>query len=177
MEPTQSAVADAIVDTRKVVGTRTIELVVAALIFILGAVVVQGSRTLGSGWTSDGPGAGYFPFYIGLILCIAALGIAYQAVVAKGKNGDAFVDRTQLKQVLAVFLPALVYVGAVQFLGLYVASAIYIALFMIVLGKFSVIKSVITALSVTVVFFLMFEVWFKVPLFKGKLELLSFLGY
>lgn len=177
MEPTQSAVTDAIADTRKVVGTRTIELVVAALIFILGAVVVQGSRTLGSGWTSDGPGAGYFPFYIGLILCIAALGIAYQAVVAKDKNGDAFVDRTQLKQVLAVFLPALVYVGAVQFLGLYVASAIYIALFMIVLGKFSPIKSVITALSVTVVFFLMFEVWFKVPLFKGKLEPLSFLGY
>lgn len=177
MEPTQSVVADATADTQEVVGTRTIELVVAAFIFLLGAVVVLGSRALGSGWTSDGPGAGYFPFYIGLILCIAAAGVAFQAVVGKDKNGGVFVDRTQLKQVLAVFLPALVYVGAVQFLGLYVASAIYIALFMIVLGKFSPIKSVITALCVTVVFFLMFEVWFKVPLFKGKLDPLSFLGY
>jgi hypothetical protein len=173
MEPTEQTAPE----TREGVRTRTVEIVVAALIFILGAVVVQGSRALGSGWASDGPGAGYFPFYIGLILCIAALGIAFQAILGKDKNGEVFVDRTQLKQVLAVFLPALVYVGAVQFLGLYVASAIYIALFMIVLGKFSPIKSIITALVVAVVFFLMFEVWFKVPLFKGKLEPLSFLGY
>jgi hypothetical protein len=177
MEPTDQPHPDAAHDTHPAVGTRTIELVVAALIFTLGAVVVQGSRALGSGWTSDGPGAGYFPFYIGLILCIAAAGVAVQALLGKDKKGDVFVDRTQLKQVLAVFLPALVYVGAVQFLGLYVASAIYIALFMIVLGKFSSTKSVITALVVTVVFFLMFEVWFKVPLFKGKLDPLSFLGY
>lgn len=177
MEPTDQTNPDALHDSRGAVATRTIELVVAALIFILGAVVVQGSRALGSGWTSDGPGAGYFPFFIGLILCIAALGVAFQAVLNKDNKGDVFVDRTQLKQVLAVFLPALVYVGAVQFLGLYVASAIYIALFMIILGKFSPIKSVTTALSVTVVFFLMFEVWFKVPLFKGKLDPLSFLGY
>ena len=173
MEPTE----DASSNTGSAVATRTVELVVAALIFILGAIVVQGSRALGSGWTSDGPGAGYFPFYIGLILCIAALGVAFQAVVGKDKASGVFVDRTQLKLVLAVFLPALVYVGAVQFLGLYVASAIYIALFMIILGKFSPTKSVITGLVVTVVFFLMFEVWFKVPLFKGKLDPLSFLGY
>lgn len=177
MEPPDQPNPDAPHDTRAAVGTRTIELVVATLIFILGAVVVQGSRALGSGWTSDGPDAGYFPFYIGLILCIAALGVAFQAVLNKDGKGDVFVDRTQLKQVLAVFLPALVYVAAVQFLGLYVASAIYIALFMIVLGKFSPIKSVTTALAVTVVFLLMFEVWFKVPLFKGKLDPLSFLGY
>ena len=173
MEPTENASAN----TGGVIATRTAELVVAALIFILGAVVVQGSRALGSGWTSEGPGAGYFPFYIGLILCIAALGVAFQTVVGKNKAGGVFVDRTQIKQVLAVFVPALVYVGAVQFLGLYVASAVYIALFMIILGKFSPIKSVITGLVVTVVFFLMFEVWFKVPLFKGKLDPLSFLGY
>jgi hypothetical protein len=173
MEPTEQATSE----TREGVGTRTVEIVVAVLIFVLGAVVVQGSRALGSGWTSDGPGAGYFPFYIGLILCGAALGVVFQAVVAKDKNGDVFVDSTQLKQVMAMFLPALVYVGAVQFLGLYVASAIYIALFMIILGKFSAIKSVITALVVTVLFFMMFEVWFKVPLFKGKLEPLGFLGY
>lgn len=177
MEQTDQPSPDGAHPARGAVGTRTMELVAAALIFLLGAVVVQGSRALGSGWTTDGPGAGYFPFYIGLILCIAAVGVAFQAVVAKDKNGEMFVDRTQLKQVLAVFLPALVYVGAVQFLGLYVASAIYIALFMVVLGKFSPTKSVITALCVTVVFFLMFEVWFKVPLYKGSIDLLSFLGY
>ena len=64
-----------------------------------------------------------------------------------------------------------------QFLGLYVASAIYIALFMIVLGKYSWVKSVVAAVAVNTIFFLMFEVWFKVPLYKGSLDPLRFLGY
>jgi hypothetical protein len=68
-------------------------------------------------------------------------------------------------------------VFAVVFLGLYVASAIYIALFMIVLGKYKVLKSVLIAVIVNAVFFAMFEVWFKVPLYKGTLEPLRFLGY
>lgn len=159
------------------VTTNVIEAVVAVCIMVMGAVVIQGSRALGSGWTSDGPGSGYFPFYIGLILCISGAGTLYQALFGKNKNTQVFVDSEQLKRVLSVFLPALVYVLAVQFLGLYIASAIYIALFMIILGKYSKIKSMAVALCVVVLFFMMFEVWFKVPLFKGKINLLGFLGY
>lgn len=162
---------------RRGVATYKVEAVVAFLIFILGITVITGSWKLGSGWTTDGPGAGYFPFYIGILLCIAGLGVMYQSLLGKKKNTDIFVDNEQLKLVLSVFIPACVYVLAVQFLGMYVASAIYIALFMIILGKFSKVKSILTALTVLVVFFLMFEVWFKVPLFKGKFDPLAFLGY
>ena len=162
---------------RQGVATYKVEAVVAFLIFILGITVITGSWKLGSGWTSDGPGAGYFPFYIGILLCIAGLGVMYQSLFGKSKNTDIFVDNEQLKLVLSVFIPACVYVLAVQFLGMYVASAIYIALFMIILGKFSKVKSIVTALAVVVLFFLMFEVWFKVPLFKGKFDPLAFLGY
>jgi hypothetical protein len=162
---------------RQGVATYKVEAVVAFLIFVLGITVITGSWKLGSGWTSDGPGAGYFPFYIGILLCIAGLGVMYQSLFGKNKNTDIFVDNEQLKLVLSVFIPACVYVLAVQFLGMYVASAIYIALFMIILGKFSKVKSILTALAVMVLFFLMFEVWFKVPLFKGKFDPLAFLGY
>jgi Tripartite tricarboxylate transporter TctB family len=162
---------------RQGVATYKVEAVVAFLIFILGVTVISGSWKLGSGWTSDGPGAGYFPFYIGILLCIAGLGVMFQSLFGKKKNTDIFVDNEQLKLVLSVLLPACVYVLAVQFLGMYVASAIYIALFMIILGKFSKVKSILTALAVVVLFFLMFEVWFKVPLFKGKFDPLAFLGY
>ncbi len=160
-----------------VVSTHVVEAVVAACVLGLGLLVIFGSRKLGSGWTSDGPGAGYFPFYIGLILCVSAVGIFYQAVFGKGKNTEAFVDRAQLSRVLQVFIPALVYVGAIQFVGIYLASAVYIALFMVILGKFSAVKSVIAAVVINVVFFMMFEVWFKVPLFKGNWNPLGFLGY
>ena len=159
------------------VPTYIIESVVALLVVLLGVVVIVGSWKLGSGWTSDGPGAGYFPFYIGVILCIAGAGILMQGLTGKNRNHEIFVDSEQLKRVLSVLVPALVYVGAVQFVGLYVASALYIALFMIVLGKYSKLKSVIVALAVVVLFFMMFEVWFKVPLFKGMFDPLRFLGY
>jgi len=157
--------------------THVVEAVVAVLVVLFGVLVIQGSWSLGSRWTSDGPGSGYFPFYIGLILCIAGVGILYQALFGKKRNTEIFVDSEQLKRVMSVLVPAIVYVGVVQVLGLYVASAIYIALFMIVLGKYSPVKSIATALIVSITFFLMFEVWFKVPLFKGWLDPLRFLGY
>ena len=155
----------------------TVDAVVAAILFVIGAVVIYEARRLGAGWASDGPGAGYFPFYIGLILCIASLGIFYQAVFSKARDTGPFVDRVQAVRVLSVLLPAAVYVLAVVFLGLYVASAIYIALFMIVLGKYPVMKSIVLSVIVIAVFFAMFEIWFKVPLYKGTLEPLRFLGY
>ena len=65
----------------------------------------------------------------------------------------------------------------VTVLGLYVASAIYVAAFMVVLGKFSYFKSITIALVMAVLLFLMFEVWFKVPLYKGEINLLQFTGY
>jgi hypothetical protein len=60
---------------------------------------------------------------------------------------------------------------------LYIASAIYIAVFMAFLGKFAWPKSIAAAVITMAFFFAMFEVWFKVPLFKGALNLLSFTGY
>lgn len=155
----------------------TVDAVVAAVLFVIGAVVIVQARRLGAGWTSDGPGSGYFPFYVGLILCIASLGIFYQAVFGKSRDTGAFVDRVQAARVLSVLAPAAVYVLAIVFLGLYVASAIYIALFMVILGKYPPIKSIVLSVIIIAVFFLMFEVWFKVPLYKGTLEPLRFLGY
>ncbi|MFZ2737912.1 MAG: tripartite tricarboxylate transporter TctB family protein [Burkholderiaceae bacterium] len=156
--------------------TNIVDAVVAVLVVLMGATVVYGSRKLGSGWTSDGPAAGYFPFYIGLILCISGLGIIYQSLLGKKKNTEVFVDGVQIKRVLSVLLPACVYVFGIQMLGIYVASTIYIALFMVILGKYSWLKSVLAAVIVDLLFYMMFEVWFKVPLFKGKFDLLSALG-
>ncbi len=155
----------------------SVDAVVAAVLFVVGAVVVVQARALGAEWTSDGPGSGYFPFYIGLILCIASAGIFYQAVISKKRDRDAFVDREQLVRVLSVLLPAIVYVLAIVFVGMYVASAIYIAAFMVYLGKYPAWKAALIGLLVSASFFAMFEVWFKVPLYKGTLAPLAFLGY
>ena len=165
-------------ETGAVVATNgKVDAVVAAVLLVIGLVVVWQAYLLGASWTSDGPGSGYFPFYIGIIITVSSLGIMYQALISKDRDTDAFVDTVQLKRVTQVFVPALVYVLGVNFLGLYVASAIYVALFMIFLGNYSVLKSVVLGVVINAVFFAMFEVWFKVPLYKGSLEPLRFLGY
>lgn len=159
------------------VATNIVEAVVALILFIVGVVVVVSAMDLGHRWEMDGPGSGYFPFYIGLIVAISSAAIFLQALFGKSKNTEIFVDSEQLKRVLQILIPAAIYVFVVQMVGLYVASFIYITLFMIFLGKNSPVKSLIIAFCVNALFFMMFEVWFKVPLFKGKFHLLSFLGY
>jgi hypothetical protein len=155
------------------VGTvRLWEIVVAGLLLAFGAVVVWDSRRLGSQWASDGPQAGYFPFYVGLIICIASAANLY-AAIAKGDR-KAFVLWDQLRMILVVMLPCVAYVALVGnpwfHLGIYVASALFIAFFMRHLGKYGWAKIAAVSVGTMVVFFLMFEVWFKVPLPKGPLE-------
>ena len=160
-----------------VIANNKVDAVVAAILVLVAGVVIYEAQRLGAGWTSDGPGAGYFPFYIGIIILVSGLGILFQSLLSKKRDTDSFVDQQQLRRVLSVLLPAMLYVLGVNFLGLYVASAIYIALFMVLMGKYPVLKSVLVAAAVITLFFMMFEVWFKVPLFKGSLDPLHFLGY
>ncbi|MCE9661789.1 MAG: tripartite tricarboxylate transporter TctB family protein [Burkholderiales bacterium] len=164
-------------DSPTVAKNHTVDAIVAIVILVFGVILTIEAWRLGARWTSDGPGAGYFPFYIGLITIVASLGIFYQSVFGKSRDTGTFVDRAQAMRVLYVLVPATLYVGVTVFLGLYVASAIYIALFMVVLGKYPPVKSVVLSVVIVAVFFLMFEVWFKVPLYKGTLDPLRFLGY
>ena len=159
------------------VSTRTVEIAVALLLFAVGALVVYDSYRLGSKWGSDGPQSGYFPFYIGLLICIASFVTMTQAMVKTSSAGKPFVLWGPFKRVLIVLVPAAIYVLCVKYIGLYVASAIYIAIFMVWLGGYAWWKSVAVGVVINALFFMMFEVWFKVPLFKGVLNPLGFLGY
>ena len=159
------------------VSTRSVEIAVALILFAVGALVVYDSYRLGSKWGSDGPQSGYFPFYIGLLICIASFITMIQAVRKRSTASKPFVLWGPFKRVLTVLVPAAIYVLCVKFVGLYVASAIYIAIFMIWLGNYTWWKSIAAGIVINALFFMMFEVWFKVPLFKGVLNPLGFLGY
>ena len=158
-------------------GARTVivDLVTAAVIFALGALVVYDSYRLGSGWASDGPQSGYFPFYIGLMICISSLVVFVQCMLKIKVDKKIFVDPDQLKQVLVILLPSTAYVAGVQMIGIYVSSAIFIGLFMKFFGKYSWLRSLTVGVAVSVASFILFEIWFKIPLPKGPLEQL--IGY
>ena len=155
---------------KSAVSRRTMEIAVTLVFLIFGAVVCWDSWRLGARWGSDGPQAGYFPFYIGIIIIFSSAITLFQAFAIKAADNAPFVLRGQLKLVVLVMVPTVVYVGLINWLGIYVASTVYIALFMWWLGKYSWVKYVSVSVGVSVAFFLMFEIWFKVPLPKGPLE-------
>ena len=160
------------------VPTVTIEAAVAIALFLFGSLVVYDSMRLGSSWGADGPQSGYFPFYIGLLVCLSSAVTFFQNVLGKNRaSGEIFVDRSQFKLVLMVLVPAAVFVLGIQFVGIYVAAAVYVAGFMVVFGKYSWFKASLLAIVNSASLFVMFEVWFKVPLFKGYWNPLGFLGY
>jgi len=131
---------------------------------------------LGARWAEDGPQAGYFPFYIGLLVCIsAALNLVMALVNRKDAERD-FVELDKLKLVLAVLIPTAIYVAVISWTGIYVASTLFIAFFMRWLGKYPWWKVAAVSIGTMVAFFLIFESWFKVPLPKGPLENLLGVG-
>ena len=157
------------------VSDRTMELAVAGLFIAVSILVMYDNWRLGAGWASDGPQAGYFPFYIGLIMFLASAVTFGTHLLASADGSSNFVERSQLKRVLQVLAPTILFVILIGFLGIYVSAAIFIAFFMYWLGKYPLYKIVPIALLVPLFLFLMFEVWFLVPLPKGPLE--TALGY
>ncbi len=86
-----------------------------------------------------------------------------------------FVTAAGFGRVLSVFIPVILYVTGISYLGIYVASAIFVALFMVVIGREPVWKAAAISLTMSVLMFVTFEKWFGVPLPKGPLE--AWLGY
>lgn len=157
------------------VTNRTMDVVVALIFMALAVLVMADSWRVGMSWASDGPQAGYFPFYVGLIMFVASATTLVQSLVARHPDLGNFVDRSQLHSVMQVLVPTTLYVGLIFLVGIYVASAVFIAFFMWWLGKYSITRIIPVAIGVPLVLFMMFEVWFLVPLPKGPLE--TALGY
>lgn len=155
---------------------KTAETIVAGFTLLLGLIVVYDSWRIGARWAGDGPQTGYFPFYVGLILCIASLvNLVKGQLIAEEKNG-VFVETGQFKLVLSVLVPSTVFVALVGWLGIYVSSILYVAFFMRWLGKYVWWKVVMVSVGTSVFFYSVFEIWFLVPLPKGPLESLLGLG-
>jgi hypothetical protein len=153
---------------------KSAEIVVAALFLLIGALVMYDSVRLGAGWGADGPEPGYFPFYIALIMAVSALVNMVRAALVQPQKDRPFVLVGQLKMVLAVLVPTALYAAAITWIGIYAASILFIAFFMRWLGQYPWWKVVPVSIGAAVVIFVIFEIWFKVPLPKGPVE--SFLG-
>lgn len=161
---------------RSAASNRAVEIGVAAVILVFGLVVMVDSYRLGATWGEDGPLPGYFPFYVGLLICISSTMVLLRGIRNRALAEESFVSRGELKKILVVLVPSIIYVGIIAYLGFYVSSVLFIAYFMRSLGKYSWLMVVSVSVGVIVAFFLTFEIWFSVPLPKGPLEAALGLG-
>lgn len=152
---------------------RVADIVTASVLMLLGGLVLFDAVRLGFGWGADGPRSGFFPAWLALIMIATCGAILVQAVLANGAK--LFVSREQFLPVLKVLWPAVAAVALMHFVGLYVASALYMAFYMRWVGRHSWLLVVAVSATLSVGSFLVFEKWFLVPMPKGPLE--QWLGY
>jgi putative tricarboxylic transport membrane protein len=158
------------VDSPAVTDTRSVEIVVSLLLLAVAVTLGYDNWRTGIGWDSTGPQAGYFPFYLSVILGGASLYGLVTTFLARRAPSDTFVTRAQLRRVMLVFVPTALFCLATQYLGLYVASFFLIAGFMWMVGKIALWKSLLTAFIFTAIMFVTFDIAFDVIMPKGPLE-------
>jgi hypothetical protein len=152
--------------------TRTVDVVVSLLLLALAVLLAFDNWRTGMSWDSTGPQAGYFPFYLSVILAAACLYGIGKEFLARRQVAETFVTRAQLRRVVQVFVPTLLFCLVMQWLGLYVASFLLVAGFMAVIGRIAAWKAVLTAFLFSLIMFVTFEIAFDVIMPKGPLEAL-----
>ena len=152
---------------------RAADLATAVVLMGLGGLVMFDAVRLGYDWGSDGPKSGFFPFWLAVAMVVACGLILLQAL--RQSSDKPFVSRAQLRPVLSVLVPATAMVLVTEMAGLYVAAAIYIAFYMRWVGRHSWLAVALCAIGIPLVVFVVFEMWFLVPMPKGPLE--AWLGY
>ena len=153
-----------------VASTRSVEIVVSLMLLALAALLAFDNWRTGIAWVSDGPQPGYFPFYLALILGAASLYGLVNSLVTGAGASTTFVTRDQLRRVMQVFVPTLLFCIFTQWLGLYVASFLLIAGFMCIVGRIALWKSLLTAFLFAALMFATFDIAFDVIMPKGPLE-------
>src|SRR5947208_8326935 len=97
-------------DSPAVASSRSVDIGVSLVLLALAGVLAFDNWRTGMGWDSTGPQAGYFPFYLSMILAAAALyGLAREVIAWRKEAGEAFVTGEQFRRVLQVFVPTLVF--------------------------------------------------------------------
>jgi putative tricarboxylic transport membrane protein len=152
---------------------RAVEIAVSLCTACFGAIVVAGALKVGIGWGAEGPRPGFFPFYIGLMIIAASAVNLIHARLTDPRLRSA--EWSQLRQVLRVLVPTAIYVVIIPYVGIYLASAALIAVFMLWLGNYRWSLTAAVSIGVPIAIYLMFEKFFLVPLPKGPLEQLLYL--
>lgn len=149
---------------------RVAEIITAAVLCAIGFALTAESWSLGSGWGKAGPEAGFFPFWLGVLLSLTAITLFVQATLSRDR-GKPFLEREQLVRVAKVAIPTVAAVALIQVIGLYFATALYLTGYMRWIGRHSWSLVLAVGLGTPLLTFALFEIWFLTPMRKGPIEI------
>lgn len=148
------------------ISRRGLETAAAILTGAFGVAVAISSLENGISWSASGVESGTFPFFTGLIIVAGSV-----FNLARGWLGprDSAIGWYELKRVAALFLPALVYIGAIPIIGMYVASGSYVLGTLTLQNRVSSTRAALLAIVTVTALYLIFERMFQITLPRGAL--------
>lgn len=129
-------------------------------------------ESLNYDYTTDyTPGPGFLPFWLGICLGLLSLFLLFDSL----RRGDAKGEGKETKMpagkaLLRLGLILLITAGLVFFMmkiGFVLAAFVFIALILIVLEKYPIVKGVLYSILLSGALFLIFRYWLNVDLPKG----------
>ena len=149
---------------------RTLELVAALLVLAFGATIVYGALEFDVGWDDRGPGTGYFPFWVGVVVLIGGLGTLIEGVTRHTYKAAPALTVGQLQRAATFLLPIVGFLLVTSFLGIYVGMTVYLLVVMLWQGGYRLPMALAVSVGTAAFFFVVFEKLLKVGLMKGPLE-------
>ncbi len=151
---------------------RKADIVTAAILLGIGLLILLDCIRLGVGWGMEGPRAGFWPFLMALGMVLGSVVILVQAVQRKGvaKSDKPFIPREAIKPVLQCAIPAAAMVVLTEFIGLYIAAGLYLAVYMRWIGRHSWVTVLILSIGIPAVSYIVFDKFFLIPMPEGRLK-------
>jgi hypothetical protein len=145
----------------------------ACVLFVFGVVVASDGWRLGAfGWGLAGPEPGLYPFLLGSGVCLASLLVLARLLVRswRGLPDEPFISQGGLKPILWVAVPATLMILLTEFIGLYLAAGLYLAVYSRLVGGSRWATVLAVGILLPLVSYIVFYRWFQIPLPMGKLD-------
>ena len=140
---------------------------------VLAAVAMVDSRAGAlvdqTGTEPGGIGAGFYPFWSAAVIFVCGAIVAITALTSKRSGPPAFENREAIFTVLKMIGPMIIATVAILWLGFYIVSALYMALFARWVGRYRWTWVAALAIGLPLVVYAAFEVGFRVSLPKSFL--------
>jgi len=159
--------------SRALVSRRALEVVAALLALAFGTSIILGALEYNVGWSERGPEPGYFPFWMGVIVIIGAVGALLQALLSpRFADAPTAITADQARRIIAFLMPmfGFLVVALLLRMGLYVGMVAYMLTVMLWHGRYRLPATLAISFGTAIFFYFIFERWLHVPLLKGPLE-------